>query len=96
MGCDLGCEGAVAAAEVEDVVGGLGIEPVEDFGGEGGDEGGGCGVGFLGPVVFVGGWRVHVLKMGIRYNSKVDGQGGLVGVGLMSAGACFERKEGSL
>ena len=64
MGCDLGCEGAVAAAEVDDVVGGLGIEPVEDFGGEGGDEGGGCGVGFLGPVVFVGGWRVHVLKWG--------------------------------
>ena len=64
MGCDLGCEGAVAAAEVYFVVGGLVSEHVYIFGGSGGDDGGGCGVGFLGPVVFVGGWRVHVLKWG--------------------------------
>lgn len=44
---DLCREDAVAAAEVEDRVGGLGVEPSGDFGRELGDEGGGGGVSLV-------------------------------------------------
>ena len=47
----VGSEFGVAAAEVEDVVGGLRGEVLQDFGGEARDEGGGGGVGGAGPVV---------------------------------------------
>lgn len=71
MGGDLGCQGAVAAAEVKDMVVGLGVQPADDFGGELGDEGSGCGVGFLCPVVFGG--------LGRHFDTRIfdGGQGGL-------------------
>ena len=71
MGGDLGCQGAVAAAEVQDIVAGLGVQPADDFGGEFGDEGSGCRVGFLCPVVF--GW----LSGHFVSQADSDGQGGL-------------------
>lgn len=70
MGGDLGCQGAVAAAEVQDIVAGLGVQPADDFGGELGDEGSGCRVGFLCPVVF--GW----LSGYFVSQAYSDGQGG--------------------
>src|SRR5439155_27273401 len=45
-GGELFGEGAVAAAEVEDLFSGLRVEKGDDVGGEGGDEAAVCGVGF--------------------------------------------------
>jgi hypothetical protein len=43
--------GQTSASEVEDLVGGLHVEPLHDLRGEFGDEGGGVLVGLCGPVV---------------------------------------------